>query len=69
MQPVVILNLIASRLRRRPRSAVADVPRGEEGVDHHKELVLAVLVALVVLALGLAIWLVGRGGLSTQLMP
>jgi hypothetical protein len=58
MQPVVILNLIASRLRRRPRSVAADLPRGEESVDHHKEVVLAVLVGLGLLALVLAVWLV-----------
>lgn len=58
MQPVVILNLIASRLRRRPRSMADDLPRGEESVDHNKEVVLAVLAGLGALALILAIWLV-----------
>ncbi len=70
MTPVVILNLI-SRLRNRAGTIrVADSAAGQdEPLDHQKEIVLACLVGLVILALVLAIWLVGSDGLFVQLMP
>jgi hypothetical protein len=59
MTPVVILNLI-SRLRARPRSSLPVTSgEGEGEHDHHKEIVFGVLFFAGVLALGLAIWLVG----------